>query len=228
MRYDSEHKQRTRRRVVAAAGRAFRKGGIGQTGIVTLMGQVGLTQGGFYAHFPSKDALVIEALLEALNGTRSALIEAASAARAEGRPGIEGIITRYLSLAHMKNPEQGCVLAALGDEIGRLPAEMRRQVAAAGDGLAGIVAGELGEGLRDRAVPILGLMVGTLQIARLLPDEDEAERVLARGRDAALALACLAEPNSKGGSSAKRRPLRSAIRTENSAAPSEAPSRADR
>src|SRR5262245_55975207 len=100
----------TRRRIVRAAARRFREQGIAATGLADLMEAAGLTHGGFYKHFSSKDQLVAEATAEAL-GT---LLEEMAAL-----PTVGAAVAAYLSPRHRDNPASGCPLAALGGELAR-------------------------------------------------------------------------------------------------------------
>ncbi|WP_204314932.1 TetR/AcrR family transcriptional regulator, partial [Klebsiella pneumoniae] len=89
MRYAAGHREETRRRVVEVAARRFRKDGIEAAGVAGLMADAGLTHGGFYAHFSSKEALVRDAIVAALTTSRDHLAAEAAAARAEGRDALE-------------------------------------------------------------------------------------------------------------------------------------------
>src|SRR6059058_3101050 len=113
-RYGKEHKEATRRRIVEAAGRRFKRDGIDGSGIATLMADAGLTNGAFYAHFESKEDLVATALGDELRGQIASLN-----AQAPDRAGVEHFVRAYLSVQHRDHPEDGCPSAALLDEIGR-------------------------------------------------------------------------------------------------------------
>ena len=117
MRYASGHKEETRRQILEAAATELRRRGIAATSITELMSSVGLTHGGFYAHFQSKEALVAEALGLGVQQTAKMLETVAERVPSEGR--LEAIFDAYLSLSHRNHPESGCVLAALGGEIAR-------------------------------------------------------------------------------------------------------------
>src|SRR5437773_7338090 len=113
-RYGNDHKQATRRRIIAAAGRRLKRDGIEGSGIATLMADAGLTNGAFYAHFDSKEDLVATAVAEQLREQRERF-----SVQPPGRAGLEQIVRGYLSVEHRDNPERGCPSAALLDEIGR-------------------------------------------------------------------------------------------------------------
>src|SRR6266516_3440804 len=113
-RYGKAHKQATRQRIIEAAGGRLKRDGIHGSGIATLMADVGLTNGAFYAHFESKEDLVARAVAEQLCEQRESF-----RTQPPGRAGLERIVREYLSVAHRDNPEGGCPSAALLDEIVR-------------------------------------------------------------------------------------------------------------
>jgi TetR/AcrR family transcriptional repressor of nem operon len=115
MRFEKGHKQATRQRIVETAAAKFRKDGVEAVGIAGLMAEAGLTHGGFYAHFDSKEELVREAISAALDATRARMDRAALKHEA----GLEGIIRSYLRASHRDTPEQGCAIASLSSEIAR-------------------------------------------------------------------------------------------------------------
>ena len=102
----------TRRRIVEAAGRRFKRDGIDGSGIATLMADAGLTNGAFYAHFDSKDDLVATTVADQLREQRETYWQRPGA-------GVEQLVREYLSVRHRDDPEHGCPSAALLDEIGR-------------------------------------------------------------------------------------------------------------
>jgi TetR/AcrR family transcriptional regulator, transcriptional repressor for nem operon len=188
MRFEKGHKAATRRHIVDVASKCFRRDGVSAAGIAGIMAEAGLTNGAFYPHFESKEALVREALASALANQQHGLDE-------DQRKGLdlEGAIRRYLNRAHLENPAVGCPSAALLPEIARLPLPtrqtyeegLRRYVST----LAALLpdAGSATSG--RRATAIFGLMVGTLQLARAVPDTAQAEQILEGGVEAALRLA---------------------------------------
>src|SRR5215469_17185642 len=99
MRYDKEHKQATRRRIIETAGRRFKRDGIDGSGVATLMADAGLTNGAFYAHFASKDDLVATVVADQLREQREGLT-----AVAPGRAGVQEFVRAYLSAWHRDNP----------------------------------------------------------------------------------------------------------------------------
>jgi AcrR family transcriptional regulator len=186
-RYDKQHKQATRRRIVEAAGRRFKQDGIDGAGVATLMSDAGLTNGAFYAHFESKEDLVASVLADQLRAQRQSFD-----AQPSDRAGLEAFIRSYLSPQHRDECADGCPSAALLDEIGRRP-DPTRQVFT--DELIGVIddiASRLNptdsKAARTDALTIFGLMVGTLQLARALTDRDLSDQLLAQGVKTALKL----------------------------------------
>jgi len=123
MRYSSEQKAETHKQIVSTAAREFRSKGLQGIGIVDLMSQVGLTHGGFYAHFKDRDALVAEASICAATEGFSRLIAVAEAAP----PGdeVSAMLDFYLSAEHRDEHGYGCLLPALAADIARQPESVR-------------------------------------------------------------------------------------------------------
>src|SRR5688572_28834100 len=115
MRYEKGHKEQTRQRIVEMAARRFRKDGVDGVGLATVMSDAGLTNGAFYAHFDSKDALVKDVVDCTLQEREVALDEALE----HGMDGVAAAIEDYLSRRHRDKPEVGCPTAALVAEIAR-------------------------------------------------------------------------------------------------------------
>ncbi|WP_030147340.1 MULTISPECIES: TetR/AcrR family transcriptional regulator [unclassified Streptomyces] len=188
VRYGKEHKAETRRRIIETAGRRFKQDGIDGSGVSTLMKDAGLTNGAFYAHFESKDALVATAIADQL----TAQAESVVARAAPGRAGIEQIVRGYLSPQHRDSFGDGCPNAALLDEIGRCT-DTTRQAYTDGvlvliDGIASRMAPEAPSSARVKALSLLGLLAGTLQLSRALTDRQLADELLEQGVANALAL----------------------------------------
>jgi TetR/AcrR family transcriptional repressor of nem operon len=171
MRKSREEAARTRERIVTAAAGEFRKHGIVATGLNDLMKAAGLTHGGFYKHFESKDQLIEEACGEAVK----ALIEKMSVAGTRA-------VAAYLSTGHRDNPAEGCPLAAIGSELARGDENTR---AVATDGflkLVEIVADQFGEippeAARRRALVAVSTMIGALTMSRIVTDPDLSGEIL--------------------------------------------------
>ena len=194
MRYEKGRKNETRQRIIDVASRKFRKDGIGSTGVAGLMADAGLTHGGFYAHFKSKDDLVREALAASLSDTRDALQDEAERARKRGDDVLEAMIHHYLRPAHREKLEAGCAIAALAPEIARQDQAIRGIVETAVGDIVSLIASELSPNATDQAAKetawaIFGLMVGTLQLARLTPSASAAAAILSAGQVSALRMA---------------------------------------
>ncbi|MET8520668.1 TetR/AcrR family transcriptional regulator [Nocardioides sp. NPDC004968] len=188
VRYTEEHKQETRQRIIATAGRRLKRDGIDGSGVATLMKDAGLTNGAFYRHFESKDSLVAEAITDQLHTLHANIVEQAE----PGRAGLEQIVRWYLSAEHRDNPVDGCPNAALLDEIARSH-EATRQAYTEGvlvviDGLAARMAPDDPPSARVKALSLLGLMAGTLQLSRALADRQLSDDLLEQGLRNALSL----------------------------------------
>jgi TetR/AcrR family transcriptional repressor of nem operon len=190
MRYGKEHKEETHKKVVEAASRRFRKDGIEATGVVDLMADVGLTHGGFYAHFSSKETLVKEAIAAASQKSRERLEREIENARAEGRDPLEQVVRQYLTALHRDRPDRGCCVAALGSEIARHPRKTREAFTEGLEKTIGIIANALPERVtsqrKEKACAIFSTMIGTLQLARAVSDSTLSQSVIDAGIAAAL------------------------------------------
>src|ERR1700752_5085582 len=125
MPYSAEHKAQSHENILSMAARSFREHGGDTSGIGTLMKKVGLTKGGFYRHFQSKDDLFVQAVARAFDEMVNGIREVAPAVP-EGH-GLQAIIERYLSPLHARSPGLGCVFAALGPELARKPLSVRKR-----------------------------------------------------------------------------------------------------
>jgi AcrR family transcriptional regulator len=192
MRYSSNHKAETRQRIIGEAARRFRKHGIEGTGLVPLMKALGLTHGGFYAHFESKDALVqasLEAAAEQTLERWQAAPAAAPAAAPElaapaGDEPVRAVIDDYLSPRHRDEPGEGCPLPTLAAELG-----VRGQPSATADAMiqqmTALLAGcRLAAGPGDGGIVALAAMVGALTLARAVSDRAASDGILAAVRGA--------------------------------------------
>jgi AcrR family transcriptional regulator len=189
-RYPSEHKAQTRRHIVETAGRRLKSDGIDGSGVSTLMGDAGLTNGAFYAHFTSKNDLVATVVADQL-ATQAALVEALPA----GSDAVAGLVRTYLSPEHRDDAAGGCPSAALLDEIGRCDAAARHAYDQGARRILDAIADRFtaAHGMDrnlawDRAVGVYAVLVATLQLARAVADPALSERILAAGVDSALAL----------------------------------------
>jgi TetR/AcrR family transcriptional repressor of nem operon len=180
------HKRETRRRVVKTAARAFRARGISGVGVADLMRQAGLTHGGFYAHFGSKDDLIAAACAEGMRESSTSLI--ASMKEASPDVGLATFIRTYLSRSHRDDPETGCVIASLGPEIVRGSPQTRRAFTEALQRyVAELAAGTADEAARaeareDAMYVLLGGMAGALLVSRAVDDAAVSDRILRAAR----------------------------------------------
>jgi TetR/AcrR family transcriptional regulator, transcriptional repressor for nem operon len=188
MRYAPEHNEAMRERILEAASRLFREHGIAAVGLAKIMAKAGLTVGTFYTHFKSKEALVREALLRSLDARHEALEHALHGAD------LESLVRAYLSPEHRDAAGTGCPVAALAAEVARHPRATRHTFASHNapslDALAtSLSSRQRKEVGRADAAALLGLLAGTLQIARATPDRAESDAILEAGVRAALRLA---------------------------------------
>jgi TetR/AcrR family transcriptional repressor of nem operon len=173
----------THLRIVREASRLFRERGTAAVGVEDVMEAVGLTRGGFYAHFKNKEALVAEAIDLGFEDARTNLF---GIPENSGLAWVARAAKRYLSEAHAADVGAGCVVAALGPEIGRHEGPAR---AAFERGLAGIVEGirlRLGDADSGRAAALFGSWVGALQLARITSAPAARRGILAAAREASL------------------------------------------
>lgn len=178
----------THQRIVDAAARALRRDGFAGVGVAEVMKQAGLTHGGFYAHFASREALLAEAVQRAAEHRVDGLAERTQASIAAGVPPLQAVIESYLSVEHMEATDYGCLVGALGSEMARqgeaLLAASREQVGQ----LVARVAQVLPEGAPPgQAVAIGGALVGILQLARVAGRDEAGRALLAQGREALIA-----------------------------------------
>lgn len=188
MRYDSGHKERTRERILDEAGRAIRVEGPQQVGVSGLMSRAGLTHGGFYAHFPSKDQLVAEAIYrvsDEMNQIITAAIDGLSAPDA-----LKKFINYYLSTAHAQNRERGCPLPALAADLPRLTSDAKAAYGAGLMRMTAMVAQFLDVMKRPdpqmQAASVMAELVGAVGLSRAVGDEAQARAILDYSRRSVL------------------------------------------
>jgi TetR/AcrR family transcriptional repressor of nem operon len=185
MRYEKGHKEATRQKIVEVAAAEFRRNGIEGIGVADLMAKAGLTHGGFYSHFKSKEELVQAAMEEAAKKSRFRKI-------AEEGGSLEELIRTYLRPELRDTPERGCAIAALVSEIGRHSLDTRKGLTASVERLLGFIEQRLPEGKADRrktAIGIFSTMMGALQLARTVSDKKLSDKILEAGTETALKLA---------------------------------------
>ncbi|MBE1159888.1 TetR/AcrR family transcriptional regulator [Dyella acidiphila] len=174
--------------IVAAAEKLFRERGVSAVGLSELTKAAGFTQGGFYNHFKSKDALVAAVMDKAMEDGAAMLLGCFETARAAEADPMQQHVQGYLSAEHLANIEAGCPMTAFAGDVRRLGAEARqayaRGLAWNFDEMAKLIDGDnLPEG-RKKAVAVFSQMVGSLVLARAVveADPDLAEEVLREGR----------------------------------------------
>lgn len=176
-------KQLTHGRIVDTAARVLRESGFAGVGVADIMKRSGLTHGGFYAHFPSRDALLAEALERAGNDSGTRLRRAVKAAQADGISPLRALIEMYLSDRHLKSPGTGCPVAALASDMPRQSDALRHAASARVRALVANVQSVLpARRPPQEAAAIAAQLVGALQIARALGDGAAGRRHLAQSR----------------------------------------------
>lgn len=185
MRYPPEHKAEIHRKIVKDASRRVRAEGMTGAAVAAVMRDTGLTHGGFYKHFRSKDDLLLESLHEAFSDMGDVLVRAAEHAQ----PGAawKAIVRTYLSPEYCEAAERGCPLTALAPELARIDRKMQGQVVAElvtyKNRMLPFMPGRR-KAEKERAFfAIFSTMIGAIGIARLLPDPAVRDKVLASTRD---------------------------------------------
>jgi len=185
MRYPPEHKLKTHQKIVKDASRRVRAEGLNGAAVSAIMKDAGLTHGGFYKHFGSKDDLLLESLRESFREIEDTLVHAAE----QSPPGEawKEIVKTYLSLELCDHPERGCPLAALSPELARADKRMKPQIVAElvnyKSRMLPFMPGQRTPDKERAFFTIFSTMIGAIDIARLLPDRAMREKVLASTRD---------------------------------------------
>ncbi|KAA6464518.1 TetR/AcrR family transcriptional regulator [Acidobacteria bacterium AB60] len=185
MRYPAEHKAEVHERIVKDAAQRVRSEGLTGAAVTAVMRDAGLTHGGFYKHFASKEELLLESLRRGFGDFEDALVHAAEQAKAG--TGWKAMVKMYLSAEHCDRIETGCPVAALAPELARVDPSMR-----------GAIVGELVR-YRDRMLPFMpgrrkedrekaffaiwSTMIGAIALARILPYPEAREKVLGSARE---------------------------------------------
>ena len=165
-------KEVTHERIVGAAARAIRRSGYGGTGVADIMKEIGLTHGGFYAHFASREAMLAEAADRA--GAESVSSLTRIAATAPQKEAIRSRIRAYLSKEHVDGVETGCPVAALGSETPRQAPKVRRAATRRIKEMIDVVSqhwpDQRGPDVHEHALVTVATMVGALVLARAVDD----------------------------------------------------------
>ena len=187
MRYSREHKLETHDRIVKKASVRLREKGAHGIGVADLMKDAGLTHGGFYAHFDSREALVIEAFSYAMDRSTERWRKLAEATPPEKR--LAAIVDAYLTSLHRDDPGHGCAVPTLGPEIARESPKTRKAFAAKLEQMIEMLADQVPElprkAARKQATAAIATMIGTLVLARIAGSGEFSDEILAAGRDAA-------------------------------------------
>jgi TetR/AcrR family transcriptional repressor of nem operon len=188
MRYSREHKLETHARIVKKASVRLRERGAHGIGVADLMKDAGLTHGGFYAHFDSRDALVIEAFAHAMDRSTERWRKIAEQTAPDKRLAV--IVESYLTTVHRDDPGHGCAVPTLGAEIARENPKTRKAFAAKLEQMIEMLADQIPEvprkAARKQAMAAIATMMGTLVLARIAGSGEFSDEILSAGRDAAL------------------------------------------
>lgn len=181
-------KELSHERIVETAARAIRRAGFAGVGVADIMKEAGLTHGGFYAHFPSRDALLVEAIERAGLDSATNALSSAQDARLQGISAFHKLVTGYLSEGHLKGAETGCAVAALASEMPRQSTEVRKAAAQSVRRMLDAVQQALPPGVEPEVASAIACqMVGALQLARALGANAEGKALLAAVRRQLLA-----------------------------------------
>jgi TetR/AcrR family transcriptional repressor of nem operon len=165
--------------IIKVAARRFRQRGFEGVSVAEIMNEAGLTHGGFYRHFSSKDELIAIATLRAVSETVAKWQKIADDATGDR---LEAVVHSYLSLRHHDHPETGCLVAALGGELSRQPASVKDAATDAGrqmiDFLSGIAPGRTKALRRKQAIVVLAAMAGGMILARMTSDSELCQEIL--------------------------------------------------
>lgn len=172
-------KEETHQRIVEVAAKALRREGYGGTGVAAVMKEAGLTHGGFYAHFASRDDLLVEALERAGAESRDVVAQAIERGAANGVSSFRALVDAYLADSQLNSMETGCPVAALGCDMPRQSRPVRKASANGVQKLIEAVATTLSPGRKDAAAAVTGTLVGSLQLARAVGDNPAGRAILA-------------------------------------------------
>jgi TetR/AcrR family transcriptional repressor of nem operon len=210
MRYSREHKLETHARIVKKASVRLREKGAHGIGVADLMKDAGLTHGGFYAHFDSRDALVIEAFAHAMDRSTERWRKIAEQTAPDKRLAV--IVESYLTTIHRDDPGHGCAVPTLGAEIARESPKTRKAFAAKLEQMIEMLADQIPElprkAARKQAMAAIATMMGTLVLARIAGSGEFSDEILSAGREAVLERGKSAKPGVR--KSSAKKPARSA------------------
>ncbi len=185
MRYQPGHKAEVHQKIVKDASRRVRAEGLNGAAVAAVMRDTGLTHGGFYKHFRSKDDLLLESLRAAFREIEEILVHAAE--QSPPREAWKAIVKTYLRPEMCEHPERGCPVAALAPELARADKKMKPLIVAElvnyKSRMAPFMPGRRAADKERAFFAIFSTMIGAVEIARLLPDAAMREKVLGSARD---------------------------------------------
>ena len=188
MRYSREHKLETHARIIKRASVRLREKGAHGIGVADLMKDAGLTHGGFYAHFDSREALVIEAFAYAMDRSTARWRQLVEQMPPDQR--LAAIVNSYLTKVHRDDPGHGCAVPSLGAEIARESPKTRKAFMAKLEQMLDMLAEQIPDVprklARQQAMATVATMMGTLVLARIAGSGEFSDEILAAGRDAVL------------------------------------------
>lgn len=183
----ASRKELSHERIVEAAARAIRREGYAGVGVADVMKEAGLTHGGFYAHFPSRDAMLAAAMERAGRDGAARMAQGMARRQAEGASPLRAMVESYLSERMLVSCETGCPISALASEMPRQSAEVRAASAARVQGLVRALQQALPATAGEHAaMAITANLVGAMQLARALGDNAEGRAMLAAARQSIL------------------------------------------
>ncbi|MGI9154124.1 MAG: TetR/AcrR family transcriptional regulator [Rubrivivax sp.] len=175
-------------RIVTAAARAIRRGGFEGVGVADIMKEAGLTHGGFYAHFDSRNAMMAEAMDRAGQESAARLTQGMALRKSRGASDLRALVEAYLSDRHLEDIEAGCPVAALACEVPRQSPEVQEAAAQRVHGLLAIVGRALPpDAPADSAALLASQLVGALLLARALGNKARGQALLRATRRSLLA-----------------------------------------
>ena len=199
MRYSKDHKAETHARIVKNASVRLRERGAASLGVAELMKEAGLTHGGFYSHFPSRDALIGEAFAHAMQQTTGRWRKRAER-ESEGKR-LAAIVNGYLTAEHRDDVGNGCALPSLGIEVSRASPKTRKAFASKLEDMITMVVEQLPElptkTARREAIGVISTMMGAMILARAAGTSEFSDEILSAGRQAALRSENAAKPSAK-------------------------------
>src|SRR5438034_6680445 len=185
MRYEPQHKSQTRDRIVRNAARKLRAEGLSGPGVASVMKASGLTVGGFYKHFRSKDELLADAMAQGFADSSEKISSSLQNVPREDR--WKELVRVYLSPEHCDHPDSGCPVPALAPEMARTKLGVRKRISGLikdrAERWVEFMPGRTAAERERNFVLIFTAMVGAVSVARILPDPAERQKVLADMRD---------------------------------------------